>query len=68
MMNEVMKECCGEDGKPDLANMKRFMEKCGKAHLGDHEIETMKQFCGQKGMPDFDKMKQFMESRGCHLP
>ncbi len=68
MMNEVMKQCCGKGGKPDFGKMKQFMEKCGKAHFGDHEIETMKQFCSQEGMPDFEKMKQFMETCGCHLP
>ena len=68
MMNEAMKQCCGEDGKPDFGEMKQFMEKCGKARFGDHEIEMMKQFCGQEGMPDFEKMKQFMETCGCHLP
>jgi len=47
-MNEAMKQCCGEDGKPDFGEMKRFMEKCGKVHFGDHEIEMMKQFCGQE--------------------
>ncbi len=61
MMNEAMKQCCGEDGKPDFGKMKRFMEECGNVNFGDHEIETMKQFCGQEGIPDAKQLKQFMK-------
>lgn len=29
MMNEMMKNCIREDGKPDFGKMKEFMEDCG---------------------------------------
>ncbi len=28
MMNEMMAECCGDDGKPDAEQMKSFMKNC----------------------------------------
>lgn len=67
-MNEMMKQCCGEDGKPDLEKMKGFMEACGKAQFSDDEMTMMKEFCGQEGPPDFAGMKKFMERCGCVFP
>ena len=29
MMEEMMRECCGPEGKPDFEKMKKFIEKCG---------------------------------------
>lgn len=29
MMDQMMKECCGKEGKPDFEKMKKFMEMCG---------------------------------------
>ncbi len=29
MMEEMMKQCCGPDRKPDIEKMKELMEKCG---------------------------------------
>jgi hypothetical protein len=29
MMEEMMKQCCGAEGKPDFEKMKKFMESCG---------------------------------------
>ena len=29
MMDEMTKQCCGEEGMPDFETMKQFMEKCG---------------------------------------
>ena len=52
MMNQMMKECLGEDGKPDFEKMKGFMDT------------MMKQCCGDDGMPDFKRMKGFMERCG----
>lgn len=65
MMTEMMKECCGEGGMPDVEKMKAFMEKCGKAQFTDDDIKMMQQFCGQAGKPDAEKMKQLMEKCGC---
>jgi len=67
MMQEMMKQCCIDDGKPDFKKMKQFMESCGKKAFSEDEIAMMKQFCGQEGMPDFEKMKQLMEKCGCHV-
>ena len=41
MMEEVMRECCGPEGKPDFEKMKKFMEKCGKTQFGEQEIRMM---------------------------
>ena len=68
MMEEMMKQCCGEGGNPDFEKMKQFMEKCGKEQFSEEQIAMMKRFCGEKGMPDFEKMKQFMEHCGCRFP
>ena len=68
MMNEMMKQCCGDDGKPDFEKMKQFMTECGKGSFGETEIAMMKQFCCQEGMLDFTKMKEMMEKCGCRVP
>ena len=67
-MNEMMKQCCGGDGKPDFDKMKQFMEQCGKVDFSDADLEVMQQCCKQAGMPDMAKMMQMMESCGCHVP
>lgn len=66
MMNEMMKQCCGTDGKPDFQKMKQFMEGCGKSQFGDDEVQMMKQFCAQ-GMPNMEKTRKLMQKCGCHL-
>jgi hypothetical protein len=68
MMEEMMKRCCGEDGRPDFDRMKRFMEECGMSGFSEQHIATMKRFCGGEGMPDFGEMKRFMERCGCVPP
>lgn len=67
MMQEMMKECCTSEGKPDFDKMKQFMKRCGKQQFSEDELDMMKQFCTQEGMPDVDKMKQMMEKCGCHV-
>ncbi len=68
MMNEMMAECCDDDGKLDLNKMKGFMEKCGKQDFSAEELTMMKQFCGPEGKPDTEQMKQLMENCGCCAP
>jgi hypothetical protein len=34
-MNEMMKQCCRGDGKPDFDMMKQFMGHCGKSEFSD---------------------------------
>jgi len=68
MMEDMMKQCCGEGGKPDFEKMKKFMESCGKTQFGEEETRMMKECCAQEGKPDFEKMKQMMEKFGCCLP
>lgn len=67
-MEEMMKQCCGPEGKPDFEKMKEFMEKCGKTGFGEDEMRMMKECCAQEGMPDPEKMKAMMEKCGCHVP
>ncbi len=64
-MNEMMKQCCRGDGKPDFDMMKQFMEDCGKEELSEEQIAMMKGFCGQEGKPDMTKMMEFMEKCSC---
>lgn len=66
MMSEMMKQCCGQDGKPDFDKMKQFMKHCGKDAFSDDEIQMMKHFCAQEKMPDVEMMKEMMEKCGCH--
>ena len=68
MIEEMMKACCGPEGKPDFKKMKQFMETCGKRQFGEDDIRMMKDCCAQAGKPDFEKMKQLMEKCGCRLP
>jgi hypothetical protein len=67
MMPDMMKQCCGEDGKPNFEKMKQFMKNCGKEQFSDDEMKMMKQFCGSEGMPDPEKMKAFMEKCSCNV-
>ena len=68
MMEEMMKQCCGPEGKPDFEKMKKFMERCGETPFGEEETRMMKEFCGKEGMPDVEKMKELMEKCGCRVP
>ena len=68
MMEDMMKECCGPEGKPDFEKMKKFMEKCGKTQFGEEEIRMMKECCGKEGMPNVEKMKELMGKCGCRAP
>lgn len=65
MMNQMMKECLGEDGKPDFKKLKGFMERRGKSAFSEDEIRMMRQFCGPGGRPDAEKMQQLMKKCGC---
>ena len=65
MMQEMMNQCCTDDGKPDFEKMKQFMEHFGKRDLSEEQIAKMKGFCGQEGMSDMAKMMEFMEKCGC---
>jgi hypothetical protein len=67
-MNEIMAECCGDDGKLDLNKIKAFMEKCGKQDFNEGDFAMMKQFCPPEGTLDPRQLKQFMENRGCCVP
>ncbi len=68
MMNDMMKQCCGDNGKPDFGKMKQFMECCGKTEFSGDQIAMMKEFCCQEGMPNMEKMKKFMDECGCQPP
>lgn len=67
MMMDMMKHCCGEDGKPNFERMKQFMQSCGKDQFSDSEMQMMQKFCGCKGMPDPEKMKELMKKCGCNV-
>jgi hypothetical protein len=67
-MNDMMKQCCADDGKPDFEKMKQFMQQCGKDSFGKAEIAMMKEFCCQEGMPSFGQIKEVMAKCGCEVP
>jgi hypothetical protein len=67
MMQDMMQQCCTEDGKPDFERMMKFMQSCDKQGFSEGEIAMMKQFCGEAGRPDPGRMKQLMEKCGCHV-
>lgn len=64
-MSHMMKQCCGEDGLPDMEKMKGFMQMCGKSEFSDDELAMMRQFCGQGAQPDAEEMMQLMKKCGC---
>ncbi len=68
MMNEIIAECCSDDGKPDFDKLKAFMEKCGKHDFSEGDIAMMNLFCGPEGTLDPRQLKMFMENRGCSVP
>ena len=61
----MMKQCCGDDGKPDFEKMKQFMERCCRERVGDDEMRIMKEICSREGTSDLKKMKELMEICGC---
>jgi len=67
-MEEMMKHCCGEGGKPDPEKMKQFMESFGKKEFSETQMEMIKQFCCGEGKPNPQEMKAIMEKCGCGQP
>jgi len=67
MMQDMMKQCCGEDGMPDFEKMKQYMEQCGKEEFSEDQIKMMKQFCSEKVMPMMQEMMEMMEKCGCKV-
>jgi hypothetical protein len=67
-MEEMMKQCCGEGGMPNVEKMKQFMAQCGKTEFSDAEMKMIEQCCGKEGMPDMREMQALMEKCGCKMP
>jgi len=67
-MEEMMKHCCGESGKPDPAKMKQFMESFGKKEFSEAQMEMIHEFCCGEGMPNPQEVKALMEKCGCGQP
>ncbi len=67
-MEEMIKQCCGEGGKPDPEKMKQFMENFGKKEFSEAQMKMIKQFCGGEGKPNPQEMKALMEKCGCSPP
>ena len=67
-MEEMMKHCCGEGGKPDPEKMKQFMEGFGKKEFSEAQMEIIKEFCCGEGKPNPQAMKAVMEKCGCGQP
>lgn len=67
-MEEMMKNCCGEGGKPDPEKMKQFMEGFGKKEFSEAQMEMIHEFCCGEGKPNPQAMKAVMEKCGCGQP
>jgi len=67
MMQDMMKQCCDANDKPDFEHMKIFMGQCGKGEFTVDDIKMMKAFCTQGGQPDPEQMKQVFKKCRCHV-
>ena len=67
-MEEMMKHCCGEGGKPDPEKMKQFMESFGKKEFSEAQMEMIHEFCCGEGKRNPQEMKALMEKCGCGQP
>ena len=67
-MEEMMKHCCGEGGKPDPEKMKQFMESFGKKEFSEAQMEMIHGFCCGESKPNPQEMKALMEKCGCGQP
>jgi hypothetical protein len=67
-MEEMMKQCCGEGGRPDPKKMKRFMESFGKKEFSEAQMKMIHEFCCGEGKPDPQEMKAVIEKCGCARP
>ncbi len=67
MMQDMMKQCCGEDGMPNFEKIKQFMEQCGKEEFSEDQVKIMKQFCSEKDIPMMQEMMEMMEKCGCKV-
>jgi hypothetical protein len=67
-MEEMMRQCCGEGGRPDPEKMKKFMESFGKKEFSEVQMEMIHEFCCRGDKPDPQTMKTFMEKCGCAQP
>jgi len=67
-MEEMMKHCCGEGGKPDPEKMKQFMESFGKKEFSEAQMKMIHEFCCGEGKPNPQEMKALMEKCGCAQP
>ena len=67
-MEEMMRQCCGEGGRPDPEKMKQFMESLGKMQFSEAQMEMIHEFCCREDKPDPQKVKTIMEKCGCAQP
>ncbi len=64
-MEEMMKQCCGEGGKPDPEKMKQFMQSFGKKEFSEAQMEMIHEFCCGEGKADPQELKALMGKCGC---
>ena len=67
MMDEMMKQCCGPDGRADVERLKAFMERCGKKEFSIEEFQLMEEFCARDKAPDAAQMRELMDNCRCHI-
>jgi hypothetical protein len=67
-MEEMMKQCCGEGGRPDPEKMKKFMEGFGKKEFSVAQMEMIHEFCCGDDKPDPQTTKTLMEKCECAQP
>jgi hypothetical protein len=67
-MEEMMRQCCGEGGKPDPEKMKQFMGSFGKKEFSEAQMKMIHEFCCGEGKPGPQEMNALMEKCGCAQP
>jgi hypothetical protein len=67
-MEEMMKQCCGEGGKPDPEKMKQFMEGFGKKEFSEAQMEMIHEFCCGGAKVEPQAINALMEKCECAQP
>jgi ferritin-like protein len=67
-MEEMMRQCWGEGGRPDPDKMKQFMESFSKKEFSEAQMKMIHEFCWGQDKPDPQTMRALMEKCGCAQP
>jgi len=57
-MNEMMKLCCSQDGKPNFEKIKQFMEHCWTQKPAEKESPDSRECSTQEDATGVEKQKE----------